>query len=400
MSFIVFFSSAAQIGTYKSYVITSAGGTFTTAPANVPDVIYLTVSTPTTLAANFSVGATSFPPSGTHWRVYFHLSNLNLNGYSINIFGQRLSQDQMLTNGYYDFWVVSVNGVQGLLYNYSPYDFYVNNAIYGGIIQDGTIQLSALAQEIPLTSLDTVGRGRILVGNSLNEISSYYAAGSGKILIGDGTDVLSKSVSGDISLSTTGVTSIDSVIVDADIKTGAAIKRQKLATGTASYVLVNSASGYMTEEATLNPLRGGLGTNASSSTGFVTFSSGSSSIGAITDVRGLDNLSFVTANQGTYYLYFPFAATATNINCRVTSDISAANDGLITIANNSGTVMTGSSLSAGVLTIAHSSVFGTGYSSTLTSNNTFAAGESLRLTTQKTTTGGVMHCDITYTRIN
>lgn len=55
-------------------------------------------------------------------------------------------------------------------------------------------------------------------------------------------------------------------IEDADIKAGAAIARSKLASGTASHVLVNDGSGVMSSEAQLAKSRGGTGADNSSVT--------------------------------------------------------------------------------------------------------------------------------------
>lgn len=58
------------------------------------------------------------------------------------------------------------------------------------------------------------------------------------------------------------ITNID----NADIKTGAAIARNKLANGTASHVVINDGSGVMSSEATLAKVRGGTGADNSSVT--------------------------------------------------------------------------------------------------------------------------------------
>lgn len=55
-----------------------------------------------------------------------------------------------------------------------------------------------------------------------------------------------------------------SAIVNADVNASAAIERTKLASGTASHVLINDGSGVMSSEAQLTALRGGTGIDASS----------------------------------------------------------------------------------------------------------------------------------------
>jgi len=63
-------------------------------------------------------------------------------------------------------------------------------------------------------------------------------------------------------------------IEDADIKSGAAISRAKLASGTAAHVLINDGSGVMSSEAQLAPVRGGTGQDFSASTGVIKVAAG------------------------------------------------------------------------------------------------------------------------------
>lgn len=66
-------------------------------------------------------------------------------------------------------------------------------------------------------------------------------------------------------------------IENADIKTGAAIDRSKLASGTADHVIINNGSGVLSSEATLATTRGGTGLN-SYTTGDVIYSSASNTL--------------------------------------------------------------------------------------------------------------------------
>lgn len=77
-------------------------------------------------------------------------------------------------------------------------------------------------------------------------------------------------------------------IKDADIKTGAAIARAKLAAGTASHVVINNGSGVLSSEATLAKSRGGAGADMTN----VTFPS----TGTITTNDGTQTLTNKTIN--------------------------------------------------------------------------------------------------------
>lgn len=398
---------SAQAGTNQSITIPNAGLTRVYSPTTIPNTIYLNSDANRVLVGNVSISYSSLPPLGSRWRVYFSL-DVDLNGRTFTLFNTTLQQKQIQINGsvgsccgYMDFCVIKdFSGTPNLYYTYSPFTLEpLVSSIDGSILFDGTVPLDKLEGDIPLTLMDTIGRGRIIEGGAAGAVTSKFFGTNAYIGVGDGTDFLSVDMTGDVDITNAGVTAIQAgVIVNADVNASAAIAFSKMAALTASQVVTTTAGGVITTSATVSPTLGGTGQNTSASTGFPTISAGTWSVGTLTDVRGLDNLSFVTANQGTYYLYFPFAATATNLNCRVTSAVSGTDVGEITVANNGGTVMTGSSLTAGVLTVASGAVFGTGYSSTLLTNNTFTAGQSMQLTTAKVTTGGVMHCDVTYTR--
>ena len=133
-------------------------------------------------------------------------------------------------------------------------------------------------------------------------------------------------------------------------------------------------------------------TDASSSTGFVTFSGGTASIGAIYEVVTL-LVSFESGYLGDFKIMMPYAGTVTEIYAYATKVIAGTDDGTITPKNNGGTTMTD-----GVLTFVAADPRGSAYSVTPSANNTFAAGDLLTFTTAKTTAGGVVQLSIMVTR--
>jgi hypothetical protein len=90
----------------------------------------------------------------------------------------------------------------------------------------------------------------------------------GQVWVGDGSnEPQGRTLSGDISIDNTGVAAIGSgVVIDADVSASADIGRTKLAQGTADYVVINDASGEVSEEQFLDKVRGGAGANMSSVT--------------------------------------------------------------------------------------------------------------------------------------
>lgn len=89
-----------------------------------------------------------------------------------------------------------------------------------------------LAEAITLAKLADLARGSIITGQTAsNRPTALDAKGSGKILVGDGTDVASVSVTGDVTMTSGGVTAIgagkvtgemlDTGILQADLLAGA-----------------------------------------------------------------------------------------------------------------------------------------------------------------------------------
>ena len=148
----------------------------------------------------------------------------------------------------------------------------------------------------------------------------------------------------------------------------------------------------MTSEAQLAATRGGLGLNAGSSTGFVTFSGGTATIGAISEVLRAE-VSFEAGEQGTYYITVPYACTVTEAKARVTKAIAGTDDATIQLRNNSGTNMT-----SGLVTLPASSAHGVGATASPSANNTFTAGQEIQLVVAKPTAGGKASVDIILTR--
>lgn len=86
-------------------------------------------------------------------------------------------------------------------------------------------------------------------------------------------------------------------IEDADIKTGAAIARAKIAAGAADHVVINAADGSLNSEAQLSALRGGTGQDFSAATGILHVAAGVFSATAV-DLASADVTNQLTANKG------------------------------------------------------------------------------------------------------
>ena len=77
-------------------------------------------------------------------------------------------------------------------------------------LADGSVTGAKIAGDaaIALTQLEAIARGRVVIGNSSADGAIVDASGNGKILVGDGTDLNSVAVSGDVTLASTGAVTI------------------------------------------------------------------------------------------------------------------------------------------------------------------------------------------------
>ena len=115
---------------------------------------------------------------------------------------------------------------------------------------------------ISMESMDLT-RGYVWIGDSDGEADAVDAKGSGKILIGDGTDLNSVSVSGDVTISTAGaVTIADNAVEGAMILSGA-VGTAKIA----DQAVINRNLG--TGSVTVNAIKQGAVTMAALATGSV-----------------------------------------------------------------------------------------------------------------------------------
>lgn len=128
--------------------------------------------------------------------------------------------------------------------------------------------------------------------------------------------------------------------------------------------------------------------------------------GGVTDLRQLagvtletltvPNLSFVTANQGSQYLRLPGTADIYGYIATVTGALGGTDTGTVTAALGLNDVYTNQA--GGVITGAISAAVGTRYSAYVTGVRRLRSGQTLRLTTAKTTTGGTMTVQVLFAR--
>lgn len=353
----------------------------TTFPSS--EIVIEFYTTGVNLLTDFHMEIWPQPAPGTivHYLLAFN-PGFNLNGNTFDIDSVFFTQDLIDASPvYHGVKYYQPDGLGGIVWT-------GDNLFYGylnpNLIPDATLSLD---------KLENLSRGYVLVGNSSNRPTPIDANGNGQILIGDGTDLNSVAVTGDITINSSGVTAIGSgVIVNADINASAAISRSKLASGTGNYVVINDGAGAMSQEAQLANSRGGTGIDSSGSTGFPSISSGTWSVASLAVDRDLD-VSFEAGEVGDFKIYMGFAGTLTNIYAYATKVIAGTDNGTIVPKNNAGTTM-----GTGTITFTASDARGTAYTATPSTNNTFVAGDILTFTTAKTTAGGKVHLSLKFTR--
>lgn len=387
--------SFGQAGTIFTQTITNSGYTKEFTNTTIPTVVYLKLATNLTLTNDVNVYTSGAVANGKRVTYYINgTPNPDLNGHSFLIEGTTIREDQLKSGLYVT--LVSDGVDWSVPFICTSFDASSPVPTLSGVsLQDSTVPLAALQGLIPQSSIDTTGRGRIWYGNATNQTSTFFAGGNAKILIGDGTDVNSVAVSGDVTLNSAGVISIASgAIVNADVNASAAIAMSKLAALTASKPVVTDGSGILTTTNQMPAAYGGTGIDASASTGFVKVSAGTFSVGSISETVQLQ-VSFEAGEVGDFKIKMPFAGTVTEIYSYATKVIAGTDNGTIVAKNNAGTTMT-----SGTITYTASDPRGTAYTVSPSANNTFVAGDILTFTTAKTTAGGIVQLSITVTRNN
>lgn len=357
------------MATIQTITLTAAGGTFNVNHLPLTQIVAINTVSSIVLANDVTIQTTGIPAAGESvvFMWFWASGNIDLNGHNFTVNGQTYTQQQLDCPAY--IYLTSINGLG------TGYQYYVPDITYGQSVDGGSL----VDESVTLSKLEDLTSAQIIVGDGSNRPAAV-------------------AVTGDIAITNAGVTSIAAgVIVNADVNASAAIDRSKLATGTADHVVINSNTGAFSSEAQLDPVRGGNGQDFSAATGFQTWSAGTASVGAISEVITL-MVSFEAAggtspSVGDFKIKMPYAGTVTEIYAYATKAIAGTDNGTIVPKDNGGTTMT-----SGTITFTASDARGTAYTSTPSANNTFAAGDLLTFTTAKTTAGGIVQLSITVTR--
>lgn len=330
----------AQLLTYDEYEITNSGETYSFDLSGNEDIYRIYTSSAVTLLNDMVFSVTGTPVIGNTIRILYE-ADVTPNGHLLRFLGQDLINEQ----GESRLEILCFyNGTNWILV-FEPSVGPNNQSINGNQILDGTVANVSLAGAIDVNKLATSTRGYLIRAGASGIKEEFQAKTSGYLVMGDGTDVKSQVVTGDVTINGSGVTSIGNSKITTAMVTNSNITVAKL------------ESSAQLELITLP-------------------------------------VSFETGELTSYKIRMPYPGTLTYIYAECTKAIANTDNGSITPKNNAGTSMTVTT----PIVFTASDPLTTAYSSAVTSNNTFIAGDVLTFLTAKATAGGKVLLSLTIQR--
>tara|TARA_B100000131_G_scaffold321624_1_gene372920 strand:- start:242 stop:1858 length:1617 start_codon:yes stop_codon:yes gene_type:complete len=207
----------------------------------------------------------------------------------------------------------------------------LEDSIFANISGDATVAgggaLTIASDSVSNSMLENMTRGTIKVGGTSNAPTDLDAKTDGQILVGDGTDIASVAVSGDISLASNGAVTIAATSVENSMLAGS-IANSKLSNSTISGVALGSNLNDLTVDDTTIELNSGTTFNGSAARTI------SAKTAAIADGGG----ALATADQIHTFYTAGGADLATALNTDLGGDFTIGNQSSDT-ATFSGAVM-------------------------------------------------------------
>lgn len=193
----------------------AGGGTYAVDIDSGVQHVYIKPAAAITLAADVNITVSGTPKLNQYIKFVYAgtIDSDTAAGITVNVFGTALTNEQAL----YEAEIRA-------FYNGSAWEMHIcsdeqagNVPINGGTIGAGTIGTEQLADEsITLAKTADITRGSIAVGETSDRPIALDAKTTGYVLVGNGTDLVSVAMSGDATISGTGVVTIgDGKITDA-----------------------------------------------------------------------------------------------------------------------------------------------------------------------------------------
>ncbi len=191
----------------KDLVPVTTGGTAVIDVDTNIEIVYVNPAAPITLSASYSITTSGTPKANTLIKFIFGggITSNTPSGWRVSVFGTSLTDAQAL----YQSEVTAFYTGSAWQINIFSDDESGNAAINGADLVNLSVSSAAIADNaITNTKLAGMSRGNIKVGNSSDAASDLNAKTDKQILIGNGTDLNSVAVTGDVTISNTGVTTI------------------------------------------------------------------------------------------------------------------------------------------------------------------------------------------------
>ncbi len=204
----------AQILTYESYEITSAGGVISFDITQPTQIYRLYTTSAVVLLADASFNFVGTPTLGMSINIIYEGGVATGAGYFVFINGNSIGAQQLNS-------VLLIN----LFYNGSSWDFTIlNNGYFGSVpningklIIPGTLGLANDPYGVNTIAVnklvDAVARGYALRAGASGVWESFNAVAAGQLLLGDGTDLTSQAMSGHVHINGGGVTTIQPAVI-------------------------------------------------------------------------------------------------------------------------------------------------------------------------------------------
>lgn len=296
-----------------------------------------------------------------------------------------------------------------------PLEF-VNKSILIECTYDGAAWQTIMSPDLSSTSIIS---GTSITNETIPLIKLNLSGAAADIIVADAGKVPAYvAMTGDITISNTGVTAIGATKVTTAMMNPLAITKAQIAdnsvdngkldtmavssvkiggpVGDPADLAIGSAEFPLGNGATVNSIAMS-GIVGMDNTGATTISLGGILVSHIetalkTEVMTVP-VSFEAGEQCKYFIKIPFSCTVIGMLAACTKAIAATDNGTITLVNAAGVGMT-----TGVITFTASDPLETMYSVTPSANNVVAAGDLIRVVTLKTTAGGKALISLTLLR--
>jgi hypothetical protein len=192
------------------------------------------------------------------------------------------------------------------------------------LANDGTTTIGA--DTVANSMLENITRGSVKVGGADNAPTDLDAKGDGKLLVGDGTDIASVSVSGDIALTNAGLTTIQALAVDNGMLAGS-IANAKLSNSTISGVALGDTLGALSSTS-------GGGVSMTSYTGTAAVTDIALDVASMTDLGGASvaQADEFAMNDGGTMKKVNFSDLEDSIYANISGDATVAAGGVLTVS--------------------------------------------------------------------